>query len=127
MKILREESNRRFSEMVVVDLGTARMLYLSGQVAEDPSLDITGQTREVLAHVDRLLASAGASKEHLVSVTVYLRSVGDYLAMNAVWDEWVAPGHSPARATVEARLIDPDYRVEVQAIAAFSIGGEPSA
>ncbi len=118
MNILRHEMGPRFSEMVTVDLGTARMLYLSGQVAENPSLDITGQMREILHQIDDMLATQGANKKDLVSVTIYLRTVGDYAAMNSVWDEWVPPGHTPARATVGAKLIDSEYRVEIQAIAA---------
>jgi enamine deaminase RidA (YjgF/YER057c/UK114 family) len=119
MNIIRHEMGPRFSEMVVVDLGTARLLYLSGQVAEDASLDITGQARQVLARIDELLAREGARREHLVSATIYLRTVGDYAAMNAIWDEWVPEGHSPARATVGARLIDSEYRIEIQAVAAI--------
>ena len=118
MNITRHEMGPRFSEMVAVDLGGARLLYLSGQVAENPSLDITGQAREVLHRIDELLATEGATREHLVSVTIYLRTVGDYAAMNAVWDEWVPAGHAPARATVGAKLIDSEYRVEIQAVAA---------
>jgi len=123
MNIIRHDMGPRFSEMVVVDLGTARLLYLSGQVAENPSLDITGQTREILHHIDEMLATQGASKKDLVSVTIYLRTVGDYAAMNSVWDEWVPAGHTPARATVGAKLIDSEYRIEIQATAA--IGGMP--
>jgi enamine deaminase RidA (YjgF/YER057c/UK114 family) len=119
MNIIRHEMGPRFSEMVVVDLGTARLLYLSGQVAENPSLDITGQTREILHHIDQMLATQGAAKEHLVSVTIYLRTVGDYAAMNSVWDEWVPAGHTPARAAVGAKLIDSEYRIEIQATAAI--------
>ena len=100
MNIIRHDMGPRFSEMVTVDLGAARLLYLSGQVAENPSLDITGQMREILRHIDRLLATQGATKQDLVSVTIYLRTVGDYAAMNSVWDEWVPAGHTPARATV---------------------------
>jgi enamine deaminase RidA (YjgF/YER057c/UK114 family) len=121
MKIIRHEMGPRFSEMVVVDLGTARLLYLSGQVAENPSLDITGQTREILHHIDQMLATQGATKESLVSVTIYLRTVGDYAAMNSVWDEWVAAGHTPARVTVGAKLIDSEYRIEIQATAAIGV------
>jgi enamine deaminase RidA (YjgF/YER057c/UK114 family) len=109
----------RFSEMVTVDLGTARLIYLSGQVAENPSLDITGQMREILHHIDDMLATQGATRKDLVSVTIYLRTVGDYEAMNSVWDEWVPAGHTPARATVGAGLIDSEYRVEIQATAAI--------
>ena len=119
MNILRHEMGPRFSEMVAVDLGTARLLYLSGQVAENASLDITGQAREVLRRIDELLAMEGATRAHIVSVTIYLRTVGDYAAMNAVWDEWVPAGHTPARATVGAKLIDSEYRVEIQAVAAI--------
>ncbi|QNK67288.1 RidA family protein [Variovorax sp. PAMC26660] len=119
MNIIRHEMGPRFSEMVVVDLGTARLLYLSGQVAENPSLDITGQMREILHHIDGMLATQGATKKDLVSVTIYLRTVGDYAAMNSVWDEWVPVGHTPARATVGAKLIDSEYRVEIQATAAI--------
>jgi len=118
MKLIRYAMGARFSEMVAVDLGTARLLYLSGQVADDASLDVTGQTRAVLRRIDELLASGGATRRDLVSVTIYLRTAGDYAAFNAAWDEWVPDGHSPARATVGARLIDSEYRVEVQAVAA---------
>jgi enamine deaminase RidA (YjgF/YER057c/UK114 family) len=119
MNIIRHDMGPRFSEMVVVDLGTARLLYLSGQVAENPSLDITGQMREILHQIDEMLATQGASKKDLVSVTIYLRTVGDYAAMNSVWDEWVPAGHTPARATVGAKLIDSEYRIEIQATAAI--------
>ncbi|OAK61253.1 translation initiation inhibitor, yjgF family protein [Variovorax paradoxus] len=119
MNIIRHEMGPRFSEMVTVDLGTARLIYLSGQVAENPSLDITGQMREILHHIDDMLATQGATRKDLVSVTIYLRTVGDYEAMNSVWDEWVPVGHTPARATVGARLIDSEYRVEIQATAAI--------
>lgn len=120
MHLTRHDIGARFSEMVTVDLGTSRLLYLSGQVAEDASLDITGQTREVLQRIDELLATQGAHREHIVSATIYLRTVGDYAAMNAVWDEWVPVNHTPARATVGAKLIHPDYRIEIQAVAAIS-------
>ena len=123
MNIIRHDMGPRFSEMVTVDLGTARLLYLSGQGAENPSLDITGQMREILRHIDRLLATQGATKQDLVSVTIYLRTVGDYAAMNSVWDEWVPAGHTPARATVGAKLIDSEYRVEIQATAAIAATG----
>jgi len=119
MNIIRHEMGPRFSEMVTVDLGAARLIYLSGQVAENPSLDITGQMREILHHIDDMLATQGATRKDLVSVTIYLRTVGDYEAMNSVWDEWVPAGHTPARATVGARLIDSEYRVEIQATAAI--------
>lgn len=124
MNIVRHEMGPRFSEMVVVDLGTARLLYLSGQVAENASLDITGQARQVLSRIDELLALEGARREDIVSATIYLRTVGDYAAMNAIWDEWVPEGHSPARATVGAKLIDSDYKIEIQVVAAARHAGQ---
>ncbi len=119
MNIERHEMGPRFSEMTVVDLGVAKMIYVAGQVAENTALEITGQTREVLGYIDRLLAKAGANKTHIVSARIYLASAGDYAAMNAVWDEWVPAGHTPARATIGARLVRPDYKIEIEVVAAL--------
>jgi len=102
MNIIRHDMGPRFSEMVTVDLGAARLLYLSGQVAENPSLDITGQMREILRHIDRLLATQGATKQDLVSVTIYLRTVGDCLVLQAEGLR-VAPNQS---ATKLRHLLD---------------------
>ena len=118
MDIKRFEMGPRFSEMTVVDMGSGKLIYLSGQVAEDPSLDIGGQTRQVLSFIDKLLAQAGADKTHLVQVRIYLASVGDYVAMNAVWDDWIDPQHTPARATIGAKLINREYKVEIECVAA---------
>jgi enamine deaminase RidA (YjgF/YER057c/UK114 family) len=118
MSIERHDMGPRFSEMTVVDLGNAKLIYVAGQVAENTALDIGGQTREVLGFIDRLLARTGADKTHIVSARIYLASVGDYAAMNAVWDNWVPAGHAPARATVGAKLIRPEYRVEIEVTAA---------
>lgn len=119
MSITRHEMGPRFSEMTVADVGTAKLIYISGQVAEHTSMDVTGQTREILIYIDRLLAHVGANKTNIVSAHVYLASVGDYAAMNSVWDNWVPQGHTPARTTVGAKLPDPEYKVliEVTAIA----------
>ncbi len=111
MDIARYETGPRFSEMAVVSVGDAKLIYIAGQVADNTALDITGQTREVLEFIDRLLERAGASRRDIVSAHIYLASVGDYAAMNSVWDEWVVPGHAPVRATTGARLIQPEYRV----------------
>ena len=119
MNIERHEMGPRFSEMTVVDLGVAKMIYVAGQVAENTALEITGQTREVLGYIDRLLAKAGANRTHIVSARIYLASAGDYAAMNAVWDEWVPAGHTPARATIGARLVRPDYKIEIEVVAAL--------
>ncbi|MCY4757055.1 RidA family protein [Pelomonas aquatica] len=118
MEISRFDMGERFSEMTVVDLGHGKLIYIAGQVAEDTGLDITGQTRQVLNFIDRLLARAGADKRHIVQARVYLASVGDYVAMNSVWDDWVPQGHTPARSTIGARLISSEYRVEIECVAA---------
>jgi enamine deaminase RidA (YjgF/YER057c/UK114 family) len=93
-------------------------VYLAGQVADDTSADVTGQTRQILAAIDRLLAAAGTDKTRILSATVYLADIGTFAEMNAAWDAWVPAGHTPARATVEARLAAAVYQVEIQVIAA---------
>lgn len=104
----------RYSEIAVHN-GT---LYLAGQVPDDASQDIRGQTTQVLAMVDRLLAEAGSDKTRLLSVQIFLADLADYDGMNEVWDAWVAEGHAPPRATVQARLARPEWRVEIVVVAA---------
>ena len=94
-------------------------VYLAGQVADDPSQDVAGQTRQILASIDRLLDAAGADKTRILSATIYLAEIGTFAQMNSVWDTWVARGHTPARATVEAKLAAPAYKVEIQVVAAL--------
>jgi len=93
------------------------VVYLAGQVAEDPSVDVGAQTRQVLAAIDRLLAEAGSDRTRILQAQIFLADISDFAAMNAVWDAWVPAGHTPARATVEARLAAPEYRVEIKVIA----------
>ena len=95
------------------------VIYLSGQVAEDPEADIQDQTRSVLARIDALLAEAGSDNEHLLSATIYLRDIAnDFAAMNEVWNDWVPRGHAPARACVEARMARSHLLVEISVVAA---------
>ncbi|WP_028453327.1 RidA family protein [Chitinilyticum aquatile] len=94
-------------------------VYLAGQIAEDLSGDARQQTREVLGFIDRLLHQVGSDKSKILTTTIYLADMADYDAMNEVWAEWVAHGHPPARATVEARLADPRYKVEMTVVAAL--------
>ncbi len=105
---------KRLSEMAVHN----NTIYLAGQVAEDTTADITGQTQQVLAAIDRLLAEAGSDKTKILSTTIYIADLADFPAMNVVWDAWVVQGHTPPRATVEAKLARPAYRVEIQIVAA---------
>jgi enamine deaminase RidA (YjgF/YER057c/UK114 family) len=106
----------RLSEMAIHH-GT---IYLAGQVPDDASQDIRGQTAQVLAMIDRLLARAGSDKSRLLMVQIFLPDLADFDGMNAVWDAWVAPGHAPPRATVQARLARPDWKIEIVATAAVA-------
>ena len=93
-------------------------VYLAGQVPEDTSADAEGQTREVLAAIDALLAQAGSDKTRILSVTIYLKDMADYAGLNEVYDAWVAEGAAPARACLEAKLYDPRVLVEMMVVAA---------
>lgn len=96
------------------------VVYLAGQVADDASQDITGQTRQVLAAVDRLLAEAGSDKSRILRAQIFLVDLVDFDAMNAVWEAWVVPGHTPPRATVQANLAKPGWKIEVVVTAAVA-------
>jgi len=104
----------RLSEIAIHN-GT---VYLAGQIAEDTTRDIGGQTREVLGHVERLLKEAGSDKTRILSCQIYISSMANFPGMNEVWDAWVVPGHTPPRATVEAKLANPACLVEVVVVAA---------
>ncbi|MBL8516298.1 MAG: RidA family protein [Betaproteobacteria bacterium] len=114
MTIQRFHVGPRLSEMAIHN-GT---VYLAGQVAEDASQDMAGQTRQVLAAIDRLLTEAGTDKSRILSTTIFVADMAEFPAMNAVWDAWVAQGNTPPRATVQAKLAKPDWKVEMQVIAA---------
>jgi len=105
----------RMSEMAI-HRGT---VYLAGQVAGDATQDIRGQTVQVLAAVDRLLHEAGTDRAHILRAQIYLADIADFGAMNEVWDDWVAPGDAPPRATVQARLARPEWKIEVVVTAAL--------
>ena len=94
-------------------------MYLSGMIPEDTSLDITGQVKQALAEIDALLARGGSDKTKILSAVIWLSDIADFAAMNAVWDGWVVPGQTPARATVQARLNDPKMKVEIMVVAAI--------
>lgn len=100
----------------VVHAGT---VYLAGQVADDPSLDAEGQTADILRQIDHLLEQAGTDKQHLLSLQIFLADMADFAAMNRAYDAWLDRGHKPARATVQAKLADPAWRVEITGIAAL--------
>ena len=118
MTIERRHVGKRLSELVVNR--ASGTIYLAGQVAADPKADISGQARQVLAQIDALLAEAGSDKSRILSATIYLPDMADFAALNAVWETWVVPGATPARATVQAHLAAPEYRVEIQVVAAVA-------
>ncbi|MGL5838211.1 MAG: RidA family protein [Sphingorhabdus sp.] len=93
------------------------LVYLAGQVAADPVPDVATQTQQILAQIDALLAEAGSGRERIVNTSIWLSDVATFSEMNAVWDAWVVPGHTPARATVEAKLALPQYLVEIAVVA----------
>jgi enamine deaminase RidA (YjgF/YER057c/UK114 family) len=112
--IRRIDPGPRMSEAVV----TGDRIYCSGMIPEDTSQDITGQVKQALAEIDALLAKAGSDKTKILTATIWLADIADFTAMNAVWDFWIVPGQTPARATVQARLNDPKMKVEIMVVAA---------
>lgn len=115
MTIQRFDVGARLSEMAV-NHGT---VYLAGQVATDATQDIRGQTQQVLAQVDALLARAGSDKRKLLMVQIFIADLADFPAMNEVWEAWVPTGHAPPRATVQARLAKAEWKVEMVVTAAL--------
>lgn len=115
MSITRHEPGKRMSQAVV----HGNTVYLAGQVATDYDGSIEKQTSEVLATIDRLLALAGTDKSKLLTIQVILNNIGDFAAMNSVYDAWIDPANPPTRACIEARLAHPSLKVEVIATAAL--------
>ena len=105
----------RMSEMAIHN----GVVYLAGQVAEGGAQDIAAQTRQVLAAIDALLVRAGSDKSKILRAQIFLADLADFAAMNAVWEAWVVPGHTPPRATVHAALAKPQWKVEVVVTAAI--------
>jgi enamine deaminase RidA (YjgF/YER057c/UK114 family) len=113
MSIQRIDAGPRMS-MAVVHGNT---VYLAGVVPDDGTLDTAGQTKQVLAKIDALLAKAGTDKSKLLSAVIYITDMKNFPDMNKVWDGWVSPGNTPARATVEAQLAQPAFKVEIMVVA----------
>jgi enamine deaminase RidA (YjgF/YER057c/UK114 family) len=106
----------RYSDLVIHD-GTA---YFSGYVPETTlGLSVSDQTKDILGQIEQSLDEVGSDKSKLLQATIWLADIAFYDEMNAVWDAWVVPRQAPARACVEARLADPDYKLEIQVIAAL--------
>jgi enamine deaminase RidA (YjgF/YER057c/UK114 family) len=114
MSIQRFQTGPRMSQAVV----HGNTVYLAGQVADTPVTSVAEQTRQVLAKIDRLLKEAGTDKSKLLSANIWLADISRFQEMNQVWDAWVSPGNTPARATVQSTLARPDNLVEIMVVAA---------
>jgi len=114
MSIQRLHVGPRLSQVVV----HGDTVYTAGIVADDPTADVAGQTRQILARIDQYLGEAGSDKTRILTATIWLADMKDFQAMNSAWDPWVPHGATPARACVEARLATPQYRVEIRVVAA---------
>ena len=115
MSIQRIEPGARMSKAVV----HGDTVYLAGIVADAAKgKSVTEQTRDILGQIDGLLAKAGSDKSKVLTATIYITDMANFAEMNAVWDAWVSPGNTPARATVQAGLAAPDYKVEIMVTAA---------
>lgn len=115
MSLTHHDSSERMSKYVIHN-GT---VYLSGQVPSDATANMREQTEQVLARIDDLLSRAGTDKTRLISAQIWVSSMKEFADMNSVWDAWVAPGRPPVRAAVEAQLANPDWKVEIMAVAAL--------
>jgi enamine deaminase RidA (YjgF/YER057c/UK114 family) len=113
-EIVRIDQNARRSRALIHN----GLLYISGQVPDDRTGDVADQTRQVLAKIDDLLKQAGTSKERVLSTQIWLKTMDDFAAMNAVWDAWVVPGETPTRCCGKVELNDPKCLVEIVAVAA---------
>jgi len=113
-EIKRFHVGARMSEMAVYN----QTAYLAGQVSSDDSLDIAGQTHNVLSQIDTLLAEAGTDKSRILMCQIYLSDLNNFAAMNQVWEAWVSAGNTPPRATVQATLAKPAWLIEIVITAA---------
>ena len=112
-EIKRIETGARMSQAVIHN----GIVYLAGQVGQ-PGASVTDQTREVLAQIDRLLAECGSDKTRILSAQIFLADMADFAGMNQAWDKWVPEGATPARATVQAKLANPAWKIEIVVTAA---------
>lgn len=113
MTIKRIGPGARMSEAVI----HGNTVYLAGQVGEGTT--VTEQSKSALAEIDRLLAAAGTDKSKLLQTIIYLSDMSTFGEMNAVWEAWIDPQNPPARATSQAALATPDYKVEFVVTAAI--------
>ncbi len=94
-------------------------VYLAGVVADDATVDVAGQTQQIVAKIDAYLKEAGSDKSKMLSATIWLADIKTFDQMNKVWDAWVSQGNTPARACVESKLARADLKVEIRVVAAL--------
>ncbi len=115
MSITRHDAGPRMSKAVV----HGNTVYLAGIVADNAGgQSVAAQTKDILSIIDGYLAKAGTDKSKLLSANIWITDMSKFNEMNAEWDAWVSPGNTPARATVEAKLANPKYNVEIMVVAA---------
>jgi enamine deaminase RidA (YjgF/YER057c/UK114 family) len=114
MSITRINPGPRMSQTVV----HGNTVYTAGQVADDASADVAGQTGQILAKIDALLAEAGTDKSKLLTANIWLSDISSFNDMNSVWDAWVDTDNPPVRACVESKLALPEFTVEIMVVAA---------
>lgn len=114
--LTRYQTGKRMSQIVEVPAG-ATMLHFAGQISSDRSLDLEGQTHNILAKLDALLEEAGSDRGRIVSAMIWLSDIRNRHTVNPIWDAWVPEGAAPARACVEARLAEASDLIEIQIVA----------
>lgn len=114
-KITRKDTNARMSQVVV----HGDTVYLAGVVADKPVPSCLKQTQQVLRKIDQLLKKAGTNKKRILKANIWLSDIGSFAEMNQAWEAWAPKGETPARATVESKLVTPDYLVEIMVEAAL--------
>ncbi|ALB55294.1 RidA family protein [Cronobacter universalis] len=113
MTIVRIDPADRWSDAVIHN----QTIYYTG-VPENLDGDAYEQTANTLAQIDTLLTAQGSDKSRILDATIFLADGDDFALMNKAWDEWVVAGCAPVRCTVQARLMNPRYKVEIKIIAA---------
>ena len=116
MSIVRKYSSERSSKINIHN----ETIYFSGQVANDVTKGIQEQTKDCLEKIDALLSEAGSDRDHILSTSIFLRTMDDFAAMNEVWNEWIGPHEKPARACVEAKMARKQILIEICMIAAVN-------
>ncbi len=112
--IKRIDQNQRRSRALVHN----GIVYTAGHVPDDMTLDVAGQAKQVLAKLERIIKEAGSDKNRVLTAQVWLRTMDDFAAFNAVWDSWVVPGSTPTRSCGKVEMNNPNCRVEIVLIGA---------